>query len=76
MNVSTVFPEGYVETERVQRLTSSIPKEEEGGFNLERYQRKYISMLNFMWKFIYILEHKRKNIKYNKIQNIKYNYKI
>lgn len=48
MNVSTVFPEGYVETERVQRLATSIPKEEEGGFNLERYQRKYISMFNFM----------------------------
>ncbi|XP_070153636.1 aquaporin AQPAn.G isoform X1 [Polyergus mexicanus] len=39
MNVSTVFPEGYAETERVQRLASSIPKEGEGGFNLERYQR-------------------------------------
>ncbi|KAL6426945.1 hypothetical protein ACFW04_009273 [Cataglyphis niger] len=39
MNVSTVFPEGYVQTERVHRLASSIPKEEEGGFNLERYQR-------------------------------------
>ncbi|XP_072746256.1 aquaporin AQPAn.G isoform X2 [Anoplolepis gracilipes] len=39
MNVSTVFPEGYVENERVQRHASSIPKQDDGGFDLERYQR-------------------------------------
>ncbi|GAB1861359.1 Aquaporin AQPAn.G isoform X3 [Camponotus japonicus] len=41
MNVSTVFPEGYVENDRIQRRAPSVPKEGEQGFNLERYQRKY-----------------------------------
>lgn len=40
MNVSTVFPEGYVENDRIQRRAAL--KEGEQGFNLERYQRKYI----------------------------------
>ncbi|XP_029155814.1 aquaporin AQPAn.G-like isoform X2 [Nylanderia fulva] len=39
MNVSTVFPEGYVENERIQRHATAAPKEEEGGFDMERYQR-------------------------------------
>ncbi|XP_020295034.1 aquaporin AQPAn.G-like isoform X2 [Pseudomyrmex gracilis] len=38
MNVSTVFPERYVDNERPQRHVSPIPKEEE-GFDLERYRR-------------------------------------
>lgn len=51
MNVSTVFPEEYVENERIQRQATVASKEEEGGFDMERYQREYISMLHFMCRF-------------------------
>ncbi|XP_012223996.1 aquaporin AQPAn.G isoform X2 [Linepithema humile] len=38
MNVSTVFPEGYVENERTRRQTPPIPKEI-GELDLERFRR-------------------------------------
>ncbi|KYN41297.1 hypothetical protein ALC56_04448, partial [Trachymyrmex septentrionalis] len=42
MNVSTVFPEGYVENDRVQRHTSSMPKEGEDRSAQERHRRESI----------------------------------
>ncbi|KYM76102.1 hypothetical protein ALC53_13587 [Atta colombica] len=45
MNVSTVFPEGYVENDRVQRHTSSMPKEDEDRSVQERHRRESITIL-------------------------------
>lgn len=42
MNVATVFPEGYVENERVHQ-SSSVPKENE-SFDQERIRRKSTAM--------------------------------
>ncbi|XP_018306763.1 aquaporin AQPAn.G isoform X1 [Mycetomoellerius zeteki] len=39
MNVSTVFPEGYVENDRVQQHASSMPKEDEDRSAQERHRR-------------------------------------
>ncbi|EFN88448.1 hypothetical protein EAI_01376 [Harpegnathos saltator] len=41
MNVSTVFPEGYVENERAQRHASAMTAKEEGEYDMERYRRKF-----------------------------------
>lgn len=67
MNVSTVFPERYVDNERPQRHVSPIPKEEE-GFDLERYRRKstfsvfcieycifYITYFYYIYLFLYYI---------------------
>lgn len=45
MNVSTVFPEGYVENERTQqRHASAMTTKEEREYDLERYRRKFATM--------------------------------
>lgn len=60
MNVSTVFPEGYVENDRVPRHASSIPKGDEERSEQERYERESITIsFNFAQKM------KKKNLYFN-----------
>lgn len=53
MNVSTVFPEGYIENDRVQRHASSMPKENEETTQEERNRRES------KYPFIFILHRKK-----------------
>jgi len=67
MNVSTVFPEGYVENDRVPRHASSISKRNEERSAQERYQREFTISFNFarkMKKKICILMYFNVEIRY------------
>ncbi|KYN03188.1 hypothetical protein ALC62_06055, partial [Cyphomyrmex costatus] len=60
MNVSTVFPEGYVENDRAQRHTASMPKEDEERSAQERHRRESTA-ISFYILYYNFAQRKKKN---------------
>lgn len=67
MNVSTVFPEGYTETERPPRHASASVKDDEEVH--DRYNREYSNSSSFMYKRFSVVVKHRNGFYYNEISS-------